>query len=193
MIDFLQAITAALALSSHRSDLELHQAAVDTFLKNNRNKITLASSYSRYLISIEHSKRVEHIVEIQRFRYRSDSLAATHSLSSDILIPFGSYTIRFVLFILRLYYKQDQNIRDLCCSYGISPSTLYDWKRLFEAHTSSYLTILKLSGRACNDRISMIRSIPEFPHRFYVLFSLPFLRSRYRCFESLSPSLISGP
>ncbi len=134
MIDFQQALYSALALSNHISDLELHRAAVDSFLRNNRRRITKAGSYSRDMISIHNSHRVTNEIEIFRFRYKDDPSFQTHSLSSDILIPFGSYTIRFVLHVLYIYYKHSLSVSDLCSYFAISPSTLYDWKRLFGSH-----------------------------------------------------------
>ena len=128
MIDFRQAVYTALALSSHISDPELHQDAVDLFLRNNRRKITSAGSYSRDMIYIENSKRVESEINIIRFRYKNDPSSTTHSVSSDILIPFGSYTVRFVLHVLNAFYKHDQSVSELCASFSIAVSTLYDWK-----------------------------------------------------------------
>ena len=97
MIDFQQAVHSALALSNHISDLELHRAAVESFLRINRRRISKAGSYSRDMISIHNSHRTINEIKILRFRYKDDPTFQTHSLSSDILIPFGSYTIRFVL------------------------------------------------------------------------------------------------
>ncbi len=193
MIDFRQAVYTALALSSHISDLELHQDAVDLFLRNNRKKISSAGSYSRDIIYIENSERVESEIRIIRFRYKNDASSTTHSLSSDVLIPFGSYTVRFVLYVLNAFYKHDQSISKLCASFSIAASTLYDWKKLFEAHAMSYVKAIFSSVNIHNDLISIIRSIPAFPHLFYTMFDLHFLRSRYRCFDLLFSSQNHSP
>ena len=52
-------------------------------------------SYQRDLISVENGKRVEYQVEIPRVRCQS--CGRTHAILSDILIPFASYTLRFIL------------------------------------------------------------------------------------------------
>ena len=193
MIDFRQAVYSALALSSHISDLELHRDAVDLFLRHNRKRITRAGCYSRDMIYIENSKRIERRIEIIRFRFNNDPSFTTHSLSSDILIPFGSYTVRFVLHVMNVYYKHDRSVSDLCAYFAISSSTLHDWKKLFEAHAMSYVHALSLAVRIHNDLLSLINYIPGFPHLFYVLFDVHFLRSRYRSFELLTPSQSRSP
>lgn len=177
MIEFLQAITAALALSCHVSDPELQHDVKESFLKEHRKDISLAGVYSRDMIYPGVSGRAEQTVEIQRFRYKKDGrVGPTHSLISDALIPFGSYTVRFVLHVLRTYYGRTMKVRDLCAEYGISASTLYVWKATFEAQASRILKSIGLAARLHSDLVSQICSTPCVLHLFHCESGSYFLR-----------------
>ena len=119
MIDYQQALYSALALSNHISDLELHRAAVDSFLRNNRRRITKAGSYSRDMISIHNSHRVLNEIEILRFSYKDDPTSQTHSLSYvDDYTPSSHHEIgdsfSFSVYVKPYVKKNNEPSYNLC-------------------------------------------------------------------------------
>ena len=185
-----QSIFKTLALISHVSDLELFSDSVSLYKKNHPD-INYAGSYKRMMISVSPSsgKREEISVSIIRsLSVDTDGSVSSSAIIPDILIPYASYTIRFVLTVLHAYLNRSGTISDLCYHFGISPSTLYDWIRLFEAHFASWEKNLLNARKLHNDLLSSINSIPSFPKQFLILFGIPFLRSRYRCFDIMDIS-----
>lgn len=85
--------------------------------------------YDRYLIELQKGEPVTHRVEISR--YRCSSCGHTHALLSSGLVPYRSYSLRFILYFLRCYFLRSKTVALLCEAAGISPATLYEWKKLF--------------------------------------------------------------
>jgi hypothetical protein len=58
-------------------------------------------SYQRDMISVNGSVRVDTRLSIRRFQ--CESCGHTHALLPDVLIPYGSYSLRFILTVLLCY------------------------------------------------------------------------------------------
>lgn len=101
---------------------------------------TFFSSYNRNMITFESGLNTCHTVSITRVI--CNSCNRTHAIIPDHLIPFGSYTLSFVLTVLRTYFLGSKTITDLCDFFQISISTLYDWIRLFKEQKHIWLGIL---------------------------------------------------
>ena len=67
-------------------------------------------------------------------RVKCTSCGHTHALISGNLIPYGSYSIHFVLDVLMKYFLRVSTVEQICSSEGISHSTLYGWKKTFLKH-----------------------------------------------------------
>ena len=98
-------------------------------------------SYGRYLISFEMGTSVTYDIDISRII--CSSCNHTHAILPEIIIPYSSYSLIFVLSVLRDYYLSHMTVLSLCDKYQISPSTLYAWKRLFAIHKKLWLGILE--------------------------------------------------
>ncbi|MCR5012819.1 MAG: hypothetical protein K6A72_10775 [Lachnospiraceae bacterium] len=189
-----QSIFRSLALLSHVSDLDLFNDAVSSYKKEHPD-VKSAGSYRRTMITVSGSGKVDDI-EITILRIHSSDPCGTSLTSAvipDILIPHGSYTIRFVLTVLHAYLNRTCPVKTLCARFGISSSTLYDWKRLFEAHYASWEKQLLSARRLHNDLISYISSVPALPKKFLSLFGISFLQSRCRCFDVMHPATLKPP
>lgn len=101
---------------------------------------TFFSSYSRNIITFENGLNTCHTVSISRVL--CNSCNHTHAILPDHLIPFGSYTLSFVLKVLRAYFLGSKTITSLCDFFQISISTLYDWIKLFKEQKHIWLGIL---------------------------------------------------
>lgn len=112
------------------------------------------ASYERYLISFEHSESVCCVITITRLI--CSSCKRTHAVLPDILIPYGSYSLLFILNLLRDYFTGSLTVQELCDRYQISVSTLYAWKRLFYTHKKLWLGVLDNSMTSALDFLSEI-------------------------------------
>jgi transposase-like protein len=98
------------------------------------------SSYSRHMITFENGLNTCHNISIDRVICHSCN--HTHAILPDILIPFGSYTLSFVLTALRAYFLSSKTVTSLCEYFQISVSTLYTWIKLFIEQKHIWLGLL---------------------------------------------------
>lgn len=83
--------------------------------------------YDRYLTEVQGNRPVTHTVRITRCR------------CSSCLVPYRSYSLRFILHVLRHYFQHQGTVEQICRRYGIAPSTLYSWKALFQKQKRLWL------------------------------------------------------
>ena len=89
-------------------------------------------SYERYLISNQSGKPIyDHVSAL---RVICESCGHTHAVLPEIIIPYESYSILFILTVLRNYYTRSDSIQEICDKYQIAISTFYRWKHLFHKH-----------------------------------------------------------
>ena len=106
---------------SHVSDLELFNDAIRSY-KEDHPDVRYAGSYRRIMISVSSGEREEISITILRIHHIDpDGIHSYPALIPDILIPYGSYTIRFVLTLLYSYlnlsYRRDILLyekKDIC-------------------------------------------------------------------------------
>ena len=84
------------------------------------------ASYTRYLVEWKDGLPATHEVTVQR--YLCSSCGHTHALLSSALVPYSSYSLRFILLVLRDYFLRKACVQKICERAGISVSTLYRWK-----------------------------------------------------------------
>lgn len=130
------------------------------------------ASYTRYLVEWEKGSPVTHEVVVRR--YQCSSCGHTHALLSSALIPYSSYSLRFILLVLRDYFLRTACVQELCERAGISVSSLYRWKDLFLTHKALWLGILEDLGTAEEPFLSGIDG--SFLQGFYRRFLFSFLQ-----------------
>jgi len=133
-------------------------------------------SYKRYLISYENEITTTHIIDITRIL--CSSCKHTHAILPEIIVPYGSYSLTFILSVLKDYFSK-MTVKTLCEKYQISVSLLYDWKRLFLMHKKLWLGILE---NIYQNSIIFLSSIPNFDTSndlsiFFLINSHSFLQS----------------
>ena len=86
--------------------------------------------YRRHLVFIDHDCVKDSLVEVETFR--CTSCGTSHALLYSLIIPYCSYSIRFVISLVYCRLTgRFKNIPALCESFGISERTFYRiWKRL---------------------------------------------------------------
>lgn len=127
--------------------------------------------YGRYLIELEAGKASVHPVEITR--YRCTACRHTHALLSSCLVPYRSYSLRFILTVLYSYFGKQKTVEQTSTDFDIAVSTLYEWKKLFLRHKEVWLGVLKSLYRS---ETSFLRGFTGRElSRFYERFRFSFL------------------
>ena len=142
-------------------------------------------SYKRDMISINDSIRTDDIIDI--FRVKCSSCKSTHALLPDILIPFGSYSLRFVLYVLRAYLYRDGTVNALCDHFCIAVATLYKWIHLFNEHANLLLNAAVQISRVTAPALDFIEGITELPSQFFCRYRFSFLQNTKQRRPVLSP------
>ena len=135
-------------------------------------------SYERWLISIVQGVRDDNRISISRVL--CSSCRKTHALLSDVLIPFGSYSLRFILHVLKAYICRTGTVVALCESFCIAVSTLYKWIGLFEKHAKLILKAIELKKWDNQDIINHVENVVALPSWFFQWFQFSFLQNHER-------------
>lgn len=141
-------------------------------------------SYERTMISILNGSRNDQALTV--LRVMCSSCKKTHALLSDALIPFGSYSLRFILHVLKAYLARTRSVEILCGSFHIAISTLYKWIHLFNQHANLLLTALEQSSWLSPSSLQFIESLVSMPSFFFLRFRFSFLQNHKR------PAITSG-
>lgn len=151
--------------------------------KGTFHKIT---SYGRDMISVREHSRTETRVSVPRAICLS--CGHTQSFLPDNLIPFSSYTLRFVLSVLSDYLSSDRPaVKDLCSFWQIAVSTLYVWIHLFEDHAALWLGALPDKCGLSSQLFYFIIDIVAFPFGFLQKTGFSFLQRSGRGTSLLPP------
>lgn len=143
-------------------------------------------SYKRDMISASGNERVDTVVSVPRFL--CESCGHTHALLPDILIPFGSYSLRFVLTVLLGYLGRSCTVAAFCEHWQIAISTLYGWIHLFTEQYNAWCKIFDRILWVCRDAIRSVVRTPAFPSSFFLRFGFSFLQ-RHQTSPSGAPPL----
>ena len=133
-------------------------------------------SYSRMMICLIGGKRAEIEISVPRVKCHC---GRTHALLPDILIPFSSYSLRFIISILWRFIHRRSTVAGFCEYWEISVSTIYYWKHLLLLHYSLWADavdrIRVMSGTAA--ALISVSFADELPSVFYKRFGFSFLQS----------------
>jgi len=104
--------------------------------------------YYRNLIDICDGQHTSTVIEITRLICECEH---THAVLPDIIVPYGIYSVRFILTVLEEYYSSqaDKNnpnrltVSGICAKYGITHTMLYKWKGIYTKNKDLWLGITK--------------------------------------------------
>lgn len=165
-----------------KSDLSLIQESLDSFVLSMetcpacgaKHSCSLHGNYNRDLIVIKSGLIVNHSVSIPRVI--CSSCSHTHAILPAVLVPYGSYSLFFILTVLKDYFLRSGTIDYLCTRYQISVSTLYSWIHLFYSQKRLWLGLLKDLEISSLDFLSSLMSTDSFLESFFCRFSISFLQ-----------------
>lgn len=147
------------------------------------------ASYKRYLVEWKEGEQAVHTVTLQRFQ--CSSCGHTHSLLPSALVPYSSYSLRFILAVLRAYFLHTGTVAGICEKAGIAVSTLYRWKRWFFTHMQLLLGVLE---PACTNGFRFLEALDgDILRGFYCSFRISFLQQLRRADRGLRFPEGAGP
>ncbi|MDR2861237.1 MAG: DUF6431 domain-containing protein [Syntrophobacterales bacterium] len=133
-------------------------------------------SYGRDMLSINGGNPGRERVRIMRVICTSCN--TTHALLPDILIPYGSYSLRFIISVIKAYLNRAGTVEELCSRYQIAISTLYRWKALFKNHTNLLLKAFGQISQATKEAVAFICGIEALPASFSDKYGFSFLQGQ---------------
>ena len=102
----------------------------------------------------------------------------TYSVLPDLFVPHKSYSILYIMLVLRAYFLRTESVEAICGRYGISVSTLYRWKNRYCTHKSLKLDKLAKYFFQKDSHLSQPYNIcaTNFLYDFYNTFGFSFLQ-----------------
>lgn len=97
-------------------------------------------SYRRYVVDRRKGKNVVLHLSISRVKC---ACGCTHALLKDTMIPYCQYSLRFILQVLRTYFRHSRTVAQICADFQIAAPTLYRWKKIFLSHRELWLGLLR--------------------------------------------------
>lgn len=107
-----------------------------------------------------------------------DSCEHAHAILPDVIIPYSSYSLLFILRLLGQYFAGRFTIEQLCERYQISTKQFYKWLALWKSHKQEWLGILSdldTSDVSFLRSIILLDSFSSFAMRFILHFAHSFL------------------
>ena len=140
---------------------------------NSKERMIPHDTYSRYMITIK-GNRIESVL-LRIPRVRCTSCGHTHAVLPEMLIPYSSYSLRFVLIVLKDYFLHVHTVGQICEAYQIAHSTLYAFRVLFLSHKRLILGVLNDALEQAVDFIAELDG--QFLFRFWKSFRFSFLQA----------------
>ena len=107
------------------------------------------ASYERGLVSYENGRVVFRRLVI--LRVICSSCHHTHAILPDVIIPYGSYSLSFILQLMKEYYSKLMTVGQLCERFLISISTFYRLKHTYISHRLLWLGITTAADNKPSD------------------------------------------
>lgn len=113
-----------------------------------------------------------------KIRMASCSCGNTYSILPDIFVPHISYSILFIMLVLRAYFVRTESVESLCARFGISVSTFYNWKKRYRTHKSLHIDKIEKYFFKRDPHLTEAINIclTEFLCDFYSRFGFSFLQ-----------------
>ena len=131
--------------------------------------------YGRSIIDFQAGKREKS--DLCVMRVFSDSCEHAHAILPDVIIPYSSYSLLFILRLLGQDFAGRFTIEQLCERYQISTKQFYKWLALWKSHKQEWLGLL--SDAAVSD-FSFLKNLVSVDR--FSFFSMEFIRRSSRSF-----------
>lgn len=140
---------------------------------DSKGQMIFHDSYPRYMITLKANHIETEILRIPSVK--CDSCGHTHAVLPEMLIPYSSYSIRFVLTVLKDYFLHAHTVEKICEMYQIAHSTFYAFRDLFFSHKKLILGALNDAQKKTSDFIE--ETDGQLLFQFWKSFRLSFLQT----------------
>ena len=107
-----------------------------------KHALTPFASYKRHLVTYNNNEVSDNIITINR--YICSSCGHTHAILPPVIIPYYSFSFKFVVCIIHDYLVGEFNsVEAMCIHYGISISSFYRLLKKFKEHKKLWLGLLE--------------------------------------------------
>lgn len=142
-----------------------------------KGRFSVHSYYNRSIIDFTSGQRIKDNICIMRVKCAH--CHHTHAILPDIIIPYASYGIHFILQVLLLYFSHIHTIEKICEYFSISQNLLFKWISLFQKHKQEWLGLSIDSKISCYDFCTTLMNqdiFSDFLESFTQKFQIPFLQ-----------------
>lgn len=139
------------------------------------------SSYDRCLIDFVGGKTICRTITVRRVICRC--CRHTHAVLPDVVIPYGQYSLLFLLRVLCEYFQHGCTVAVLCGRFNITVTMLYRWKDLFLCHAVQWMQTLEKMSTPEHFLADLLEGYPfsEFFSAFHSRFHFSFLQHHFGC------------
>lgn len=107
-----------------------------------KHALTPFASYKRHLVTYDNGEVNDNIITI--YRYICSSCGHTHAVLPSMIIPYSSFSFKFVIYIIYDYIVGKFNsVEAMCKHYGIAISSFYRLLKKFKEHKRLWLGLLE--------------------------------------------------
>ena len=134
--------------------------------------------YSRSIIDFKAGTQVKSALCV--LRVFCESCRHAHAILPDIIIPYSSYSLFFILRVLGEYFARLYTIEQLCERFDISQNQFFKWLALWKTHKRECLGLLsdaETSDSSFLKSLAASDSFSSFSMEFIRLMSHSFLQS----------------
>lgn len=116
--------------------------------------------YDRFVIDFVGGEPVYHPLRI--LRVICTCCGHTHAIIPAPIIPYGTYSLFFILRVLTEYFMKIRSISSICDAFSISPPQLYRWVKLYREHRREWQGLLKSTTQDSLASIKELVSLSPF-------------------------------
>ena len=123
-----------------------------------------------------------------------ESCGHTHAILPDIIIPYDSYSLFFILRVLGERFVLKTTVDRLCERFCITRNQFYKWLKLWREHKKLWLGVLnslETTSRSFLKALTTMESLSEFTAAFISTYAHSFLQSHRNpadyCQKAFSP------
>ena len=144
--------------------------------------------YVHHLVDYYNNKVQEGSVEIKIIRCKSCKRKNTYAVLPDLFVPHKSYSILYIMLVLRAVMLRTESVAAVCRRYGVAVSTYYRWKKRYCTYKSLNLGALEKYFYEKDPHLLKPVHIcfTNFLYKFYKRYGFSFLQHS-KTAESRSP------
>lgn len=129
-LDFKRLPTSVAIFTAVDKSFHLHSAHCPKCTA--KGHLAKHDDYERNLVSFENNCLQENLITVRRVA--CSSCKTTSAILPDVIVPYKSYSILFILQVLKAYFFKQETVVALCSRFGIGTATLYAWKKRYLSH-----------------------------------------------------------